>query len=338
LKFLPKGDPMHSKAIDAKRGEGMRPLAAEIEERLSDFIEKRRQVTPCHTNRASELGEECLRYLYYCRTEWDKRQPPSRRLEAIYLEGMEQELAVIRLLLGLGFRIEEQGKSLSIPDYQITGTIDGFIANGEMRAGIEIKSLERYIFESVNSVEDFKNPKRPWLRRYLAQATLYMAMTHQSSWLFILKNRSRLELKLLEYDFDLDFYNILIEKAKMINEAVARREPPPALPYLPGICEPCPFNHICEAGNGEVKDDNFEKIDAPDIREMIKEYFMLKEAHEKFEIVKEDIRAQFSGRNAIIGEDYKIKSRLVEVKPDPSPKPRKGYKYWAINISDIRKE
>src|SRR4030042_2191320 len=77
----------------------------DVRGRLDDFLNQKRQVTPYHTNRASELGHRCLCYLYHCRANWDKRQPASSKQQSVYLEGLEQELSVIRLLLDLGFKI-----------------------------------------------------------------------------------------------------------------------------------------------------------------------------------------------------------------------------------------
>jgi len=312
----------------------MKVINNDIKERIDNYINVKREVTPYHTNRASDLGHPCLRYLYHCRLDWTRRQLTSPKMQKIYLEGYEQERSVIRLLLDLGFRIEDQGKSFAIPHFNITGRIDGIISNGDMNTGFEVKSMEHYTFDAVNSVDDFKNPKRPWLAKSLAQVTLYMAMAHKSSWLFILKNKSRLDIKLIEVDFDMDLYNSLIEKAIIINEAIDLKRPPAPIPYSSFHCEECPFNHLCDVD--EVSEfDNIDVVSDPELRDIVKNYFVLKEAAERFEVVKDDLKARFSGKNVRVGEEYKILSRLVEVKPDPEPKPRKGYKYWTLKILKI---
>jgi hypothetical protein len=41
---------------------------------------KKPQLYPVHSNRASELGHECLRYLVYNRTRWQEKALPSPNL------------------------------------------------------------------------------------------------------------------------------------------------------------------------------------------------------------------------------------------------------------------
>ncbi|MBU1626136.1 hypothetical protein KKB18_02100, partial [bacterium] len=108
-------------------------------------------------------------------------------------------------------------------------------------------------------------------------------------------------------------------------------KPPLPIAYNAYLCDQCPFNHLCGveefSGSAEMG-----MVSDPEVKELVENYFFLKEAEEKFEIVKEDLKSRFSGKNVQVGDDYKILSRLVEVKPDPEPKPRKGYKYWTMKI------
>jgi hypothetical protein len=107
--------------------------------------------------------------------------------------------------------------------------------------------------------------------------------------------------------------------------------PPRAITYTTYLCDYCPFNHLCGVEEFAVNEE-MERVTDPEVKELVENYFTLKEAEEKFEIVKEDLRSRFSGKNVQVGNDYKILSRLVEVKPDQEAKPRKGYKYWTMKI------
>ena len=53
--------------------------------RIYSQKERKIKINPCHTNRASELGHPCLRYLVYIRTSWQDRVPHGLGLQLLFL-------------------------------------------------------------------------------------------------------------------------------------------------------------------------------------------------------------------------------------------------------------
>ena len=221
----------------------------DIQTRLDYFIELKRQVQPYHTNRASEIGHPCIRYLYYCRVYWHKRTQNSKSAQSVYLENIEQESSIIRLLLGLGFRIYDQGRSYSLSEFTIKGKICGIISNNEFEKGIEIKCIDKTYFNEIGN--GLSKSDEMWKHKLEIQVNLYMAMTHRSDWLVILKNKNALELKFIEFNFDIDVYNKTIEKAMAINEAIKAVKLPDSNVRL--YCELCPFKDICKEDEMNIK-------------------------------------------------------------------------------------
>jgi hypothetical protein len=309
----------------------MKAIASEIKERLASFVDRMQQPVPCHSNWASELGHKCNRYLYHMRADWVNKDDLTKKQQQTNLEIQDQKHSMIHMLFELGFKLSDLGKSVALKEHQITGRIDGFIIDNKMKLGFMIKPVESYVFDSIKTTDDLCDPTRPWLERYLDQMTLYMAMTHQSSWLLILKNKSRLDIEIIEYDFVLNRYERLIEKARIVNKALEEKQPPAGMPYSRYHCNNCPFLHLCDT-DYSASNSEFEQLSDPEEKVRFDQYFALKEAADKFEELREELKAEFSGRKAIVGEEYKVDSKLVEVKPDADPKPRKGYKYWNLKI------
>ena len=140
---------------------------------------------PGLSNRASELGHPCLRYLVYSRTAWDKAKPPNDESISIFAEGDIHEAALLCELVAAGVDVVEQQAPLYHRELNITGHVDGVIHSGDKVIVLEIKSMNPYIFKSCfpdgggtyewDAVEGaFEN--RPWLRRYYPQVQMYMEL------------------------------------------------------------------------------------------------------------------------------------------------------------------
>ena len=111
---------------------------------------------PCHSNRASAIGDDCLRYLVYSRTDWDKSDDFDDGLLAIFNEGNIHEPAVIKDLADAGFEIFEQqvsfGNENLLKQYKITGHLDFKIRDQGRAIPVEFKTMSPYIFDSINSL------------------------------------------------------------------------------------------------------------------------------------------------------------------------------------------
>ena len=145
---------------------------------------------PVNANRASELGHECLKYLVLNRTRWQEKGLHDARLQMIFDMGRMVEDVVQQDLREAGFTIVEQQRPFSWAKYQITGSIDCKLAVDGKVYPTEIKSAAPYSFDSINSIEDIRRHKYHYMRKYLAQLTLYLLMDGNDRGLFLFKNKS----------------------------------------------------------------------------------------------------------------------------------------------------
>ena len=206
---------------------------------------KKIKLWPVNSNRASELGHPCDRYLVYLRTRGMERPLHDIGLQFIFDEGNLHEDAVLRDLREAGIRIIEQQRSFEWKKYQITGSIDGKIQDDGNIIPIEIKSFSQWNWNAINSAEDMFKSKAVYMKKYPAQLTLYLIMDEKETGLFILKNKINGLLKQIPLKLDFAYAETLIQKAERINAHIKAGTLPDRIPYDDNISGNCPFAHIC---------------------------------------------------------------------------------------------
>lgn len=289
------------------------------------------------SNRASELGHECLRYLVLNRTSWQEKAIHDVRLQMIFDMGNIIEDAVMNDLREAKIRVVEHQRAFSWDKYNITGHIDCKIAVDDQVYPTEIKSAAPYSFDSVNSIEDMKRHKYHYMRKYPAQLTLYMLMDNKDCGLFLFKNKSTGELKEIWMGLDFDLGEQLIQKAEAINQHVAEGTLPEPMEYSEDICSDCPFAHICmpDRIGKEV-----EIIDDSALLELITRYNELKPGAKEFEEVDKRISELVKGREKILVGDWFIEGKWIDKKNYDVPQEVKQQflrmsQYWQKKIIPI---
>jgi len=210
--------------------------------------EEKRRVFPCHTNRASEIGHDCIRYLVFSRTRWQDKQLHDVELQFIFDEGRVQEKAVEETLREAGFELSNQQRAAFEHPQNISGHIDGFFSHPTLIKDpipYEIKGLSDYNWGSVNSYEDMLNSKQWYIRKYPAQLQIYLYMNEQEVGVFILKNKGTGRLKFIPVAIDYEYVERLLQKAEKINAYVKSGDIPKETTSDMKVCESCQFNHIC---------------------------------------------------------------------------------------------
>lgn len=286
---------------------------------------------PCHSNRASSLGDPCIRRLVYERTHWNEKQLHDVGLQLIFDEGNNQEKIVLRDLADAGFEIYEQQRAFEERDLKITGHMDLKIKlpDNDRLFPCEIKSMSPHIFDKVNTLQDFYNLPYQWLKKYPAQLLLYMLAANEDRGVFILKNKSTGALKEIWIDMDWDLTSELYEKAARINDFVDDGTLPDRVNDL-DVCEKCPFAHIClpekSFGPGFSDEEDSNLVVMLDRLEELKSSFTEYEALNKK--VKEALEEK---TDIIVGNKYLVKGKWIPVKERLSP----AYKYWKKIITKI---
>ena len=299
-----------------------------IVEKIEALKKSRIEQWPVRSNRASDLGSECLRYLVLNRTRWKEKTLHGVRLQTIFDEGKLHEKAVMADLVEAGFTIIEQQRPFDWAKYLISGRIDGKILENNHVYPFEVKGYAPATWQKLNTIDDFyKNPHH-YVRKVPAQLNLYLLMDEKEEGLFVLKNKLSGELKEIPMSLNYDLGEELIKKAEAINEHVANKTLPDCIPYDEEICGECGFIHICLP---DVKRDALELQTDPELEENLLRYFELKPLKAEYDKLDKELKKQFKEQEKIVVGDYLITGSLVA---------RKGFtveatEYWKTKIQRI---
>ena len=215
---------------------------------------------PCSSNRASSLGHECNRKLFYDRTAWRDATPPPDQLKLIFQEGDLHETAVLRDIQEAGFQVIEQQVALEWEEYQLTGHVDAMvIVPGGMGQAfpIDVKSMSSHIWDSIfkdgpRSYEwdEVKEGfwKKSWTRKYAGQLILYMLMKNCEAGALICKSKQTGACAQVNIPLDLELGEKLIQQAEAVNEAVELGMEPDRIPWDEDLCGKCEHLATCLPG------------------------------------------------------------------------------------------
>jgi len=278
-------------------------------ERLDEMTARRIKSWPHPTNRASEAGHPCERFLVLVRLHPEKMALHDVGLQRVFDEGNLHEAAVLRELEDAGFRLVEQQRPFSWEKFQLTGRIDAKIQIDGQLIPLEIKSVSPNVFQAVKKMEpaDFLKARQTWLRRYPAQILLYMLMDGKEFGIIIFKNKVTGEKcqKVFQLtDENLEYVESILKKLERVNEYVAKKEVPPVVSC--DECRGCGFEKTAcfpdrDFGPG------FDLVDSPELLEKLERWDELKPLVEEFEALDRELKEKFRGKSAIIG-DFKIES------------------------------
>lgn len=310
-----------------------------IIEKIMEEKAKRIKQWPVRTNRASELGHDCIRYLVLNRTRWQEKKLHDVSLQLIFDEGNLHEAAVMRDIENAGYIIVEQQRPFDWPEYNITGHVDGKILMPELPTGkipLEIKSCSPFIFPHIYDMNSLINSKFPWMRKYPAQITLYLLMDNEEQGLIIFKNKTSGELKEVLINLDYDLGERLLQKAEAVNKHVAEKTLPNCIPYDEAICGRCDYQHICLP---EIVRGALDLTTDPELEETINRYFVIKETAQEYKSLDDKIKAVFSkkqweeiadagGHGKIVVGNYLITGKRIDKKD--------GSNYWKRTITPIK--
>jgi len=261
---------------------------------------------PVHTNRASQLGHPCERYLVYERTKWQEKTLHGVGLQLVFDLGNIFEDVVLTDLKQAGFTIVEQQRPFFYPDFNISGHIDAKILIDGKAVPLEIKSASPYVFNAINSINDMKKSKYVYMQKYPAQLNIYMLMSNIERGVFIFKNKSTGQMKEIWCDLDWELADSLCKKAQRINEHVVNGTLPEPVDN-DAICEGCEYVHIClpERAGKEMK-----IIDDTDFETLLDRYDELKKIMKEYDELDREIKARLDGVEKLTVGHWFIERKL----------------------------
>jgi len=280
---------------------------------------------PCHKNRASSIGDPCMRRLVLDRVAWEHKQKHSVSLQMVFEEGNLHEGKVLKDLTEAGFIIIEQQVSYQDKSSGITGHIDAIVVHEGKSVPIEIKSCAPHIFMALkdypqdkylDAMEDL-GKRYPWLKKYPAQIMIYLFAKSAETGIVLFKNKSNGQLKQFNVELDLIYVDFLFKKSHQINSYVERIENNQiniengsADKYLPDRinekehCEGCNFNHICLP---DIKFGPSLTIkDSPIFEKMIDRWVVEKHQNSGYDKLNKEVNQLCKGVENIIVGKYHI--------------------------------
>ena len=316
-----------------------------LDEALHKLLTPKKKSYPCHVNRISQLDDPCLRKLYYRRTAWDKTPERSDGLQGIFETGNVLEPVIERIVSELGelaippFRIvgtQTPTKDNLMDKFQISGSIDGFWQtkeNGQWQTKgvIDIKTANPHIFDGLSTYESLS--KYPWTRKYRGQLMLYALAHNLDKCCLLFVNKTNLfNMKFIEFDLDYEYAESLLQKARMINEAIENETPPDKL-NDPDECPRCDFCAICcpnyeSDGNLQINTDEALESLLLRLREL--------------EATKDEIKELEKQRDALLikGQDIACGKFVIlwkKIEGTKKPSPGGPYTQWRKKIVYVEK-
>lgn len=273
---------------------------------------------PCDNNRASSLGHACLRYLTYERLNWkDKILPSVERIQLYRLgktledqarrdiDGSEINGEICRIVEAETlYEYKENGKILC------RGKIDGKLELGRERYPIEIKSMQGHQWVKMDSMEDFLYADKFWLRKYIAQLTMYLLMTNSQYGALFLVNKANGQYKCIWIELNYEFAETIVKQAQKVNEYVLKNEYPDRIEYSDSICAKCDFAHICLP---DIKTaPGMQVIDNEEVTALLARREEIKPINSEYTKLDKQIKTLISGQNNIIVGDYLITCKEIK--------------------------
>lgn len=230
------------------------PALPDIEGDIRSAIEKDITMWPVRSNWASKLGHPCERQAVHNRVDWDKKEKHSVTTEMIFQGGKVIEKHVARVYLQkANYDIVEEDRPIDtersgiLRKLQIGGKLDFVIrkAGTKQEYPVEVKSMNQFDWEKINSVEDMTASPKPWIRGYPAQLMMYLFGKDHETGLFLLVNKATYEPKVIWTQLDYIYTEELLQKAGRINAHVEKKTFPDRIPYDDKLCGRCEYANVC---------------------------------------------------------------------------------------------
>jgi len=289
--------------------------AGYIADKISAFVKSEIKVYPVNNLRASNIGHPCERYLYLLIKHWDEQQPHDEGLQNIFDFGNSVEEYTIKKLKDAGLEIvTPTQRSWKVENPFITGREDIRIKDPEdgQLYPAEIKGLSPFEWERLNSIEDFYNSKRYYVRGYPSQLMVYCWKFEKEKGFFVLTNKLTGKIKIIEVPFDWDRADALLKKGERIYSALADEsgKTVPAACDDITVCEECTMRHLCSASIERPDMD----IDDGELEALIDRKGELAAAYKEYNEMNDKIKAAVGDRDKVLAGKYVVTAKNIEKK------------------------
>lgn len=289
---------------------------------------KKIRAYPQVTNRASECGHPCERYLVYCRTHWQEKLLHGPELEFIFEGGRMIEDMAIREMQDAGLQVAEQQRAFEWKALELTGHLDLKLLYENKAYPFEIKGLNHIDFDKLNTLKDFFDSPKPWIKKYPAQIMMYLLNTGCEVGAFYLKDKLTFRPKVIWVELDYSYTETICKKLERVNAHIKAGTLPDTISD-PDFCRKCAYLHICLP---EIKQQAIDFVDDETFIENLSRRAELEEAYKEYQSLDKMVKKAIDGREKIMAGDFLITGQQIT---------RKGYTvdtgtYWKYKIAKLK--
>jgi len=192
---------------------------------------------------ASSIGNPCWRRIWFDYHGYERADLPTRT-RRIFDVGNRLEGYIVSLL-ELVTKVDVDNDEIIHPEYPwFKGNIDGYLP--KFGALLEIKTANHASFQQF-----VNHGLRKWNEQYYAQIQAYMGLSGIYKAFLLVFNKNTAQFHDEIVTFDPDFYEKLVEKAKLIHDSDTM---PPRISSNPlfYLCKMCPFIGVCHQKDKDV--------------------------------------------------------------------------------------
>jgi CRISPR/Cas system-associated exonuclease Cas4 (RecB family) len=177
--------------------------------------------------------------------------------------------------------------------------------NGEL-IPVEVKGLSPQEWAKLNTVEDFLNSKKHYVRGYPTQLFVDMYPFAKEHGLFVLVNKLTGEIKPIDVYLDYEYGEQCLQKAERIYKALETDTPPDSCDDI-SVCENCNLQHIC----GQVKRVPADIELDDELENLINRKTELAAAKKEFDEVDKQIKSIVGEREKVVTGSYLVTRKAV---------------------------
>lgn len=281
----------------------------EMNNKIKQQKQSKIKLYPCNNLRASNVGHPCERYLYLSIKNWEDKKLHNETTQCIFDLGNKIEEYVIQTLKDAGFEvITPTVRAWKVEKPLITGREDLRIKleDGQFYP-VEVKGLSPQEWEKLNSVQDFLNSKKYYVRAYPAQLYVYMYQFGKEKGYFALCNKLTGEIKLIEVPFDYDYAEKILQKAERIYKCIEKEELPASCEDI-SVCEYCDLAHVCTANIKRIETD----IDTTgELDELIDKKQELAKPYREYQEINDKIKKVVGEREKVLSNKYIFERKTI---------------------------